>query len=37
MLLGRPWLKLGRAHHNWGDSILTITLGERIVTSRTIK
>ncbi len=28
MLLGRPWLKLARVHHNWGDNTLIITLGE---------
>jgi len=32
MLLGRPWLKLARAHHNWNDSTLTITLGEQTMT-----
>jgi hypothetical protein len=28
MLLGQPWLKLVRVHHNWGDSTFIITLGE---------
>jgi hypothetical protein len=37
MLLGWPWLKLARAHHNWGDNTLTITSRERNVTLCTIK
>jgi hypothetical protein len=36
MLLGRPWLKLVRAHHNWGDSTFTIISRERIVPLNTI-
>jgi hypothetical protein len=28
MLLGLPWLKLAKIHHNWGDSTLIITLGK---------
>jgi hypothetical protein len=29
MLLGRPWLKLVKAHHKWGDSTqLAITSRE---------
>ncbi len=24
MLLGRPWLKQAKAHHNWGDNTLII-------------
>jgi len=28
MLLGQPWLKLARVHHNWGDNTLIITSGE---------
>jgi hypothetical protein len=28
MLLGQPWLKLARVHHNWGDSTFTITSRE---------
>ncbi len=37
MLLGWPWLKLAKAHHNWGDSTLTITSREQIVMLSTIK
>ncbi len=37
MLLGWPWLKLARAHHNWGDNTLTMTLGEWTVMLSTIK
>jgi len=37
MLLGWPWLKLARAHHNWDDNTFTITSRERIVTLSTIK
>jgi len=37
MLLGWPWLKLAKAHHNWGDSAFTITLGEQIVMLSTRK
>jgi hypothetical protein len=25
MLLGRPWLKLVKVHHKWGDGTFTIT------------
>jgi hypothetical protein len=28
MLLGQPWLKHPRAHHNWDDNTNIITLGE---------
>jgi hypothetical protein len=28
ILLGHPWLKLAKAHHNWGDNTLTITSGK---------
>jgi hypothetical protein len=28
MILGRPWLKEARTHHNWGDNTLIITLEE---------
>jgi hypothetical protein len=31
ILLGRPRLKLAKAHHNWGDSTFTITSWEQIV------
>jgi hypothetical protein len=37
MLLGRPWLKQAKAYHKWGDSVLTIILGERTVIVNTIK
>jgi hypothetical protein len=37
MLLGWPWLKLTRDHHNWGESTLIITSRERNVTLSTIK
>ncbi len=37
MLLGRPWLKLAKVHHNWGDSTFIITLGEGIVMLSTMK
>jgi hypothetical protein len=37
MLLGRPWLKLAKAHHNWGESTLIITSRERNVMLSTIK
>jgi hypothetical protein len=37
MLLGQPWLKLARAHHNWGESTLIITSKERNVTLSIIK
>jgi hypothetical protein len=37
MLLGWPWLKLAKTHHNWSDSTFTITSGEQIVTLNTIK
>jgi hypothetical protein len=36
-LLGRPWLKLVKVHHNWGDSSFIITSGEQIVMLGTIK
>jgi len=29
MLLGRPWLKQGKMHHNWGDNTITITSRDR--------
>jgi hypothetical protein len=37
MLLGQPWLKLARVHHNWGDSTFTITSREWIVMLSIIK
>jgi hypothetical protein len=37
MLLGRPWLKLARAHHNWGDNTFIIISRKQIVTLSTIK
>jgi hypothetical protein len=37
MLLGWPWLKLAKAHHNWGDSTFAITSNEQIVLLSTIK
>jgi hypothetical protein len=37
MLLGRSWLKLAKAHHNWGDNTLTITSNEQTTTLSTIK
>jgi hypothetical protein len=37
MFLGRPWLKQAKAHHNWGDSTLTIILENIIVTLNIIK
>ncbi len=37
MLIGRPWLKQTKAHHNWGDNTLTIILENKIVTFSTIK
>ncbi len=37
MLLGWPWLKLTKVHHNQGDNTLTITSREQIVTLSTIK
>jgi hypothetical protein len=37
MLLGRPWLKQIKAHHNWGDNTFTIILKGRIVKVSTIK
>jgi hypothetical protein len=36
MLLGRPWLKQARAHHDWGNNTLTITSKGREVTLSTI-
>jgi hypothetical protein len=32
MLLGRPWLKLAKVHHNWNDNTLTIISGEQTMT-----
>ncbi len=37
MLIGIPWLKQTKAHHNWGDNTLTIILENKIVTFSTIK
>jgi hypothetical protein len=37
MILGRPWLKEARTHHNWGDNTLIITLEEWNVIVSTIK
>jgi hypothetical protein len=37
MLLGWPWLKLAKVHHNWSDSTFTITLGEQTMMLSTIK
>jgi hypothetical protein len=36
-MLGRPWLKQVRAHHDWGNNTLTITSKGREVTLNTIK
>jgi hypothetical protein len=33
MLLGRPWLKQIKAHHNWGDNTFTIIQKEKIAKS----
>jgi hypothetical protein len=32
MLLGRPWLKQTKAHHDWGNKTLTITVDTNTVT-----
>jgi hypothetical protein len=32
MLLGRPWLKQAKTHHDWGNNILTIIANTKIVT-----
>ncbi len=37
MLFGRPWLKHVKAHHNWGVTTLTITLGETNIRLSNIK
>jgi hypothetical protein len=37
MLLGRPWFKQARAHHDWGNNTFTITSKGREVTLNTIK
>jgi hypothetical protein len=37
MLLPRPWFKQARAHHDWGNSTLTITSKGREVTLSTIE
>jgi hypothetical protein len=37
MLLGRPWLKQIKAHHNWGDNTFTIISKGKIVKVSTIE
>jgi hypothetical protein len=37
MLLGRPWLKQTKVHHNWGDNTFTTISTNKIVTLSTIK
>ncbi len=37
MLLGHPWLKLAKAHHNWCDNTFIIISSEQNVTLSTIK
>ncbi len=37
MLIGRPWLKQRKTHHNWGDNTLTISSKNRTVMLSTIK
>jgi hypothetical protein len=37
MLMGRPWLKQAKTHHNWGDSTLTITFEDKTITLSIIK
>jgi hypothetical protein len=32
MLLGRPWLKQTKVHHDWSTSTLTIIVDTKIVT-----
>jgi hypothetical protein len=37
MILRRPWLKQAKAHHNWGNNILTIIIDTKIITLSTLK
>jgi hypothetical protein len=37
MLLGQSWLKQTKAHHNWGDSIITIIFENITIMFSTIK
>ncbi len=37
MLLGRPWLKQTKAHHDWGNNTITITPEHRTMIHSTIK
>jgi hypothetical protein len=34
MILGRPWLKQAKVHHDWGNNTLTIIVNTKIVTLR---
>jgi hypothetical protein len=37
MLLGRPWLKQVKTHHDWGNNILTIIVDTKTMTLSTNK
>jgi hypothetical protein len=37
MLLGRPWMKQNKAHHDWGNNTLIIIVNTKTLTLNTNK